>query len=63
MIDFANNNYHSGKKANTSATKRAFLITLVFIFGGLSLVIVDHAGHHLQAQRAHAGATHGVDSQ
>ncbi|SAK84048.1 hypothetical protein AWB81_04262 [Caballeronia arationis] len=52
MINFANNNYHSGKKANNGAAKRGFLITVFFILSGLSLVIADHAGHNLQAQRA-----------
>lgn len=45
MIDFANNNYHSGKKNTKGQTKRAFVATLIFIFGGLSLVIADHVGH------------------
>jgi hypothetical protein len=52
MIDFANNNYHSGKKANKGATKRGFIITLFFVFGGLSLVVADHVGHHMASQRA-----------
>jgi hypothetical protein len=51
MIDFANNNYHSGK-ANKGATKRAFLITMFFILGGLSLVVADHVGHDMASQRA-----------
>jgi hypothetical protein len=51
MIDFANNNYHSGKKANKGATKRAFVITMFFILGGLILVVADHVGHDMASQR------------
>jgi hypothetical protein len=58
MIDFANNNYHPGKKANKGATKRAFFITMFFIFGGLSLVIADHVGHDMASQRATEVASH-----
>ncbi|SAL81750.1 hypothetical protein AWB67_05929 [Caballeronia terrestris] len=51
MIDFANNNYQSNQRNTKGQTKRVFLITLIFILGGLSLVIADHAGHDLQAER------------
>lgn len=60
MIDFANNNYHSGKKNTMGQTKRAFLATLIFIFDGLSLVIADHVGQDLQAQRTVQTQSHGV---
>jgi uncharacterized protein YqgC (DUF456 family) len=52
MIDFANNDYHSGKKANKGAIKRGFLITMFFVLGGLGLVVADHVGHDMATQRA-----------
>lgn len=51
MNDFATKNYAS--KKNTKAnTIRGFVITMVFILGGLSIVIADHIGHTLQQERA-----------
>jgi hypothetical protein len=52
MINYANTSYHSSKKANKGATKRAFLITMFFILGGLGLVVADHMGHDMASQRA-----------
>jgi hypothetical protein len=51
MNDFAIKNYASKKNGN-KATIRGFLITLMFIAGGLSIVIADHVGHTLQQERA-----------
>jgi hypothetical protein len=48
MNDFANKNYHSKKNPKTL---RGFIITILFILGGLSIVVVDHVGHNLQTQR------------
>lgn len=53
MNDFANNNYHSSKKSKAKAkTVRGFLVTLMFILGGLTIVVVDHIGQNLQHARA-----------
>ncbi|WP_186310585.1 hypothetical protein [Paraburkholderia sp. BCC1886] len=54
MNDFARKNYHSGKTKKN--TMRAFLTTLIFIFGGLTLVVADHVGqshvpHETQVQQ------------
>jgi hypothetical protein len=48
MIDFATKNYHSKKH---SKTLRGFLVTMIFILGGLTIVVADHIGHNLQVQR------------
>lgn len=50
MNDFAMKNYAS-KKNNKALTVRGFVITMVFILGGLSIVVADHIGHTLQTQR------------
>lgn len=43
MNDFASKNYAS-KKNNGKAIARGFIMTMVFILGGLSLVVADHVG-------------------
>jgi hypothetical protein len=52
MIDFANKNYNSNKNSTKAKTVRGFLISLMFVFGGLTIVVVDHIGQTLQHARA-----------
>jgi hypothetical protein len=52
MNDFANKNYASNKNSNKTKTVRGFLISLMFVFGGLTIVVVDHIGQNLQHARA-----------
>lgn len=51
MNDFATKNYAS-KKNTKKATLRGFMISMIFILGGLSIVVADHIGHTLQQERA-----------
>ncbi|WP_233859380.1 hypothetical protein [Paraburkholderia sp. HD33-4] len=51
MIDVAPKNYHSGKLASKANTRKAFITTLLFIFGGLSIFVADHVGQTLQHER------------
>jgi hypothetical protein len=51
MIDVAIKNYHSGKNKSKDKTKKAFITTLIFIFGGLSILVADRVGQALQHDR------------